>query len=898
MIDRQSERDAAQSRPSSLRLPPALSFAPGAGLPPSTRVVEARARLALIWERLWPALLPALLVTALALALALSDWLPDLPTSAHIAVLVITPLAILAALIRGFRGFHWPDVETVRRRVERASGVAHRPIETLRDQASSTDPVAVALFRAHQKRVADGLGRLSAGLPQPGIIARDPYAVRVLVLLVLVVGIAAAGREAPERLSRALSPDTRPVTSATAMVLDVWVTPPAFTGQPPIFAASLPAGATIQVPVGSRVTAQISGTTQSSRLLIGTAATPLAALDGTTWRGEATIDAALATATRLALVQTSRNGEREVAAWPLTVTADHPPTIALTQPPQPGPRGTVRVEVGARDDFGIDKAGATLRFLDGDTAVVELPLALASRRGEPGQALSGRSYQGTLTIDLTTHPWAGSEAQLVVHATDAAGQTGRSDPVVVSIPERPFTHPVARAIVEQRRDLVRTPVRRDRIARVLARIASQPRFFNDDVVVFLGLTTAAARLRDPAAIEPVQGLLWDLAVRLEEGDVGLRERELRAAEQALLDALARNAPDAEIQRLMEELRQAMDRFLESMIQEAMRQPPSDTDDRPIDPDSRMITRDDLQRMLDQARELMRQGRREEAMALLNQLREMMQNLRTARPQQGGDQQAREMMRNLEDLARRQQELMDQTFRENQQRQQNQQGQRGQQGQRPGQQQGQRPGQQQGQQGQRPGQQQGQQPGQQPGQQQGQGPGEGSGRLSQDQQALRERLGDIMRQFGQRGGQAPEAFGRADRAMRNAERALEGNDPGSALGPQSDALEQLREAGREMADQMQQQAGDGQGDGEPGNEPGQRGQQQRQGQQREQMDPFGRRTGSQGSANDSNEQVGVTPGGTSAVERARGIFDELLRRSQEPGRPRLERDYLERLLNRF
>ena len=42
--------------------------------------------------------------------------------------------------------------------------------------------------------------------------------------------------------------------------------------------------------------------------------------------------------------------------------------------------------------------------------------------------------------------------------------------------------------------------------------------------------------------------------------------------QELQDALARNAPDAEIEHLMRELQQAIDRYLQAMAQQMQRQP--------------------------------------------------------------------------------------------------------------------------------------------------------------------------------------------------------------------------------------------------------------------------------------------------------------------------------------
>ena len=62
-----------------------------------------------------------------------------------------------------------------------------------------------------------------------------------------------------------------------------------------------------------------------------------------------------------------------------------------------------------------------------------------------------RSGVGQTTKDLTEHPWAGVDVSMTLAARDEAGNEGRSDPFDMQLPERPFSKPIARALVEQRR---------------------------------------------------------------------------------------------------------------------------------------------------------------------------------------------------------------------------------------------------------------------------------------------------------------------------------------------------------------------------------------------------------------------------------------------------------------
>jgi len=426
---------------------------------------------------------------------------------------------------------------------------------------------------------------------------------------------------------------------------------------------------------------------------------------------------------------------------------------------------------------------------------------------------------------------------------------------------------VARAIVEIRKELTLNPEERRKPSDALVGIASRPQMFYGDVVVYMSLRAAARRLifdQRPSAVEPIQSLLWDTALRVEDGDVSIAERELREIERALQEALANNASDAEIERLMKELQRAIDRYLQSLL--AQMQNPQRMEFAPMDPNARMMSRDDLQRMVERARDLARSGARDAARQMLSQLQEMLENLRMgmmSQQQMQANQQAQQMMRELQDLARQQRRLLDRSFR----RQQGQQGQR-----------------QQGQQGQR---QQGQQ-----GQDGDEGDEDDDEQAAGQQESLRRQLGAMMRRMGEMGaGEIPRGFGRAERAMRDAARALGQGQPGEAIGPQSEALDQLQQGAQALMEQMGRQFGQGEGPG-PGDDPQLR--QQPPGRAMERRDPLGRPQSTEGYAD--NESVKVPE--EVDIQRAREIFDELRRRAGEPSRPQFERDYIDRLLRRF
>jgi uncharacterized protein (TIGR02302 family) len=286
--------------------------------------------------------------------------------------------------------------------------------------------------------------------------------------------------------------------------------------------------------------------------------------------------------------------------------------------------------------------------------------------------------------------------------------------------------------------------------------------------------------------------------------------------------------------------------------------------QPIDP-SQMITGRDLQRMLDRAQELARSGARDQARDLLSQLQNMLENLRTAQPgdSRRGSSEAQQMMRGLHEMMQRQQQLLDRSFRAQRQA-----GRPDRNGQQSGRQQGQ----------------------QQPGDGQNDaGQSDDMGDAAGQQEGLRHMLGEMMRRLGDGLGDIPEPFGRAERAMRDAAGALQHGQPGDAIGPQTEALDQLQQAAREFAEQMQQK---GNGWGQPGsNQTGSVDRDQRDGIDR---DPFGRPL----SNNGTYDQGDVKIPDDNMLQKSRQILDELRRRAGERSRPEIELDYIERLLKRF
>ena len=119
------------------------------------------ARFAVLWERVWPACWLALAALGVFLVLALFDLLPDLPGLLHAAVLLGLGVAFAVGLVMAWRRAALPDSLAARRRIELASGLRHRPLQTLADRPSGAlDVQASGLWRAHLQRMEAATRRL------------------------------------------------------------------------------------------------------------------------------------------------------------------------------------------------------------------------------------------------------------------------------------------------------------------------------------------------------------------------------------------------------------------------------------------------------------------------------------------------------------------------------------------------------------------------------------------------------------------------------------------------------------------------------------------------------------------------------------------------------------------
>lgn len=809
---------------------------PGRGRAPGPGVVFL-ARAALAIERFAPLFVIGFAPIFAIMLIGLFEGWDAAPRVAH-AIAILAAIALSASLFWRRRR---PDLIPTRTealaRLERDGRVRHDALRVQEDAAFSGGGPLWDAHVAEMERLARA-ARLAS--PRATANAVDPNGLRYAALALFLCGVINAGADTPRRLIAAFMPaDPR---AGTAGFADLWIEPPAYTGKAPIYllrGADTLGGTRDKVaaPQGSIVYAQ-APEKSGARLTLRTAGrTVEGAPEGSEKSGRLTL-----VLTKSGAVTLKAGGR--AGRWPIDVIADRAPIVDFSTPPQADSDGRLAFAFSVDDDYGAVLVALRLRLDPAQPRPLDAPAFDAAATKEsrivPVDGAAGPPGVRAVALDLNAEPWAGLSVIASLIVTDAAGNSAETAPVTFTLPAKSFFNPLARAVIEQRQTLAVAPGEWRRAEWAFGGLTLGPEHFYDGASDYLLLRSAMWRVSKEAGGDYKDTVeeFWPLALQLEDESLELARRRLEAARDALREALHAGGDDSEIERLTEEMRAALQHYLQALAQsggaEAQSGPPADE----------TVTAADLEQMLDQIRDLSRSGAKGAAQQALADLESLLDNLRrSGQGRQAGQNGQPGGGRGGEgdqgggageagDLIGRQRELADRAFERSEKR------------------------------------------------------GAAGDDLGDDQGAIARDLSELMKELesaregagasegGEDNGSA-RAFGRALGAMRRSEEALKAEEFSSAAEAMERAIESLREGAEGLARaQAAARSAGGQGQGAS-----------------PMRDPLGRPTGNAyGRGAEVPEQ--------SDAQRARELLEELRRRLSDGERSEEEIDYLERLLERF
>ncbi len=741
------------------------------------------------------------------------------------------------ALIWGIWKFRRPkSAEGLARLDSRMKG---RPLQTLGDlQALGLgDDDSRALWAAHQARMAERARAARMVSPDLRLSRADPYALRYVALTAFVITLMFGSVLRVAGIADAALPGGAAVAAGPSW--EGWAEPPFYTGKPRLYLNDQAEGA-LSLPAGTKLTIRLYGA-------------PGDLILSETVSGRVEPMPASSAEQSFTVMQPGKLGIEGTGgrSWQVNVIKDAPPNVKLSGDIGRGADGTFRQKFEAADDYGVtagqvtitlDLAAADRRFgtaMEPEAiapVVLDLPMPIRGSR---------KAFAEELKDDLSESILANLPVTLTFSVTDGAAQVFEAAPAALILPGRRFFDPLAAAVVEMRRDLIWNRANAPNVVQIMKAMTNRPeelirnqRAYLRLRVLIRDLDTKQAAL-DTESRDAMAAELWAIALMIEEGDLASALERLQRAQDRLDEAIKRGASPEEIQDLMAEMKEALNKYLSELAEQQGEQGDQSAQNGGA---QRQMSADQLQQMFDKLQELMEQGKTAEAADLMEQLRQFMQNMQVTQGEGGqGSGPGSQAMRDLQDGLREQQKLSDDSFRDLQDGQ--------------------------------------------------EGTGTGGKSLSERQKELADRLDNLNRKGklpgpgSEKGEAGRKELGRAGDAMNEAERALREGDLPGALDRQAEAMDAMREGMRNFGEAL----AENQREGEAGQSQRAEGTADPQG-----LDPLGREPGNAlRIGSDENLMQGED-----IYRRAQELLDEIRKRAGDQGRSEAERGYLDRLLELF
>ncbi len=610
-------------------------------------------------------------------------------------IALIAVLYFLAKSILKTRKCRMPTKSQAQRRVEHDNGFRHRPLDVLTDTpASNTEKLA---WRSHVLKAKAQVENAKFSKLRPALSPIDPYYFRFIIPVLFILALMVGSGDNYERLRASLTPKWLSATSFKTASFEAWIDPPQYTSRPPSYFKNIDR---MNAPEGSEFVARISGVKTAPRLILREGAktrriTPKR-LGPKSFEARAIVNNDSTASYRIG---------NKVKKWHLKIGKDTPPIVKFDDKPEAGKRDKLEFSYTIHDDFGVEWL-----YLSYHLKFAPTPLPMIVEQSPipiPGSTVRNAEKE-LASLDLTKHKWAGKEVIGHLVAIDGKKQEGVSKDFEFIVPDKIFVEPLAKAIAEQRvlilngtqpykplpkikatpenkrpmfetehPDLTieRAPKSIRRAALLIDVITDKPVGVFEDPAIYMGLRNVYRRIQTADEIAELGGIpedLWDIAIRAEYGRLGDAKEDMMRAERALNNAMARRAPQREIDTLFERYNKAVDRYIEELtlkaIKEAAKRDKKDGNEGGGDSD---FNTDQIQALLDAIEEANRMGDTVAARKALAKLAELLKNMQIQLAEGGGgsgkglgeggmSEEMKKALEELNDMLGKQRQLRDET----------------------------------------------------------------------------------------------------------------------------------------------------------------------------------------------------------------------------------------------
>ncbi|NOZ67519.1 MAG: DUF4175 domain-containing protein [Alphaproteobacteria bacterium] len=382
-----------------------------------------------------------------------------------------------------------------------------------------------------------------------GLMARVRWPLRrslkaiILSSLSLAMAGALAGPDSKRLLEIAVKPQG--IFSYPAPEISMMVTPPDYSGRAEFSEILMPgnekASGLTPIPEGSRITIRAANMAYAPLLIAGKR--PLHFQPSPDGGYTAAFDLTDEISWQV------REGTRKIGEWPIFMMEDMAPIIkkADFQQIMTG-AGLFSLTLDLSDDYGLDKVSV------GVMASGASDKALSDRTE---LAISGiKTYSGRMYIGLGTSDFAGKLVDLIIEARDQAGQKQTKIISGITLPEREFSNPLSRQIMEIRTAIKAHPDQRKQQARRLMALGLAPDDGRTPAIYYMALRTAYWRLtnaKGPDDINNTRKILWDLANRMDGGERGQFSDDMLALLASLKLSLYQHQDIKDVKKQLQEI---------------------------------------------------------------------------------------------------------------------------------------------------------------------------------------------------------------------------------------------------------------------------------------------------------------------------------------------------------
>jgi len=730
--------------------------------------------------------------------------------------------------------FQWPSTNDCARRLELDNDVKHRPISTIFDRPGINSESS--LWEEHYNNMLS----LSVSLKKiklRSVFSKiDPLLLRFPVLLLFLFIYFSNYNFLFDRVEAAILPQLETVEKSRTGTFTGWLTPPEYTKKQPILL--LNNEGPISSPHGSILSARVHGGKGKTVLHLGSEVQDFIKIDDK----NSSIESIIKSDVDLSIIQ-NKNVlfNKKIISIP-----DNDPKVDFIEKPKSTIKGVLDIDYIFSDDYEVIKlyANVLLKKPLEFSFINDIKFNIPFQNSDEFQTL-GKYYH-----DLTEHIWAGLPVTITLNAEDYIGQIGQSDVVEILLPEKKFNNLIALSIINQRKNLAWGKEKPFTIGKVIEEISkddlldSKFKLAKDWLLETLEILVKNEE-REYLEKEDfyfVIDLLWKTALFIESGQLAVAENELRRAQEDLQEALQGNE-GSDIKDMVSNLDQALKKYLEEL------ENPMDIDvpqvseadnpgDRGGESGAQANENENLEEKLDEIADLAASGSLDEAQEQLQNMQDMTEaSDRDALGEALGEQEGAETpmaMQQISEMMQEQEALMEDSFEQSLNAAQADQ----------------------------------------------KTPGSGPVNAGQKQEILRKQLEDVMHEINESDNPVPEELGRAERAMRQAERELQRGRPDRAQTAQGRAIEELKKAAEKM-DKMHSGEGPSQMAGDSGNN-----------NSRDQRDPLGRVPPGQGTS--PGGDVGIPK--KQNITKAKEIVKELYKKAENSKEGSVERKYVDSLLD--